>query len=388
LNGLARDFSFNQLALTQDPISREPGSAATVRDDSSSMVSAVRLLSVVLRHRGLIAGLAFAVFTFAAVRALLRERTYTATATLIAEGTKSASPVSGIAAQLGIALPAGAAGQSPSFYVELLKSRDILRPVAEAKYKFRGRDGAVEADLATIYEAGGATPAIRRDEAVRLLSKNVLSALSARSSIISFTVTAPAAELAAQIASRIIDEVNRFNLERRQSAVRAERTFTERRLAEANSTLREAENKQQEFLSRNRLYASSPDLLLEFQRLAREVLARQAIASSLGQAYEQSKIEEVRDTPVITVLEAPEPPSRPDERGALAGALIGLLVGAILGLAIAFGREWSSRTRVDAIDDFAEFDVLRRQTLRDLRHPLAAVARASRRLGRSSANAG
>jgi uncharacterized protein involved in exopolysaccharide biosynthesis len=34
----------------------------------------------------------------------------------------------------------------------------------------------------------------------------------------------------------------------------------------------------------------------------------------LAQAYEQARIEEVRDTPVITVIEAPMLPARPDPR--------------------------------------------------------------------------
>jgi hypothetical protein len=35
----------------------------------------------------------------------------------------------------------------------------------------------------------------------------------------------------------------------------------------------------------------------------------------LAQAYEQSKMDEVRDTPVITIIQPPETPLMPDAKG-------------------------------------------------------------------------
>lgn len=361
--------------LTQAPLPREHGRTAADSQEAPPIASAIRLLNVLLRNRALIAGLAIAVFTFTAVRGLLRERTYTASASLITEGSKGSSPVSGLAAQLGIALPAGGSAQSHQFYVDLLTSREILRPVVETRYRYSSERGQAEADLATVFDVSEKVPATRRDAAVQALSDRISASVSARSGVISFTVTAPTPALAAQIATRIIEEVNKFNVERRQSAVRAERTFTERRLMDAKTTLRDAENRLQDFLLRNRTYAASPTLVFEHERLSREVASRQAIASFLGQAYEQSKIEEVRDTPVITVLESPEPPSRPDPRGALSRAILGLLVGAMVGVALAFAREWSRRTREESRNDYAEFDRLRTEAIEDVTHPWRPVAR-------------
>src|SRR3712207_7894583 len=49
---------------------------------------------------------------------------------------------------------------------------------------------------------------------------------------------------------------------------------------------------------RNRDYRNSPELTFQQERLSREVSRVQQLYGRLSEAYEQAKIEEVRDTPV------------------------------------------------------------------------------------------
>src|SRR2546428_650042 len=95
--------------------------------------------------------------------------------------------------------------------------------------------------------------------------------------------------------------VNTFNLERRQSRAAQEKRFVETRRTEARDELQVAEDRLKSFLERNRDYRNSPQLVFDQERLAREVALRQQLLTSLSQAYEQARIDEVRDTPVITV---------------------------------------------------------------------------------------
>ena len=81
--------------------------------------------------------------------------------------------------------------------------------------------------------------------------------------------------------------MNIFNLNNRQQQAGAERAFIEKRLADAQSQLSNAENNLQAFLTENRDFRSSPTLQLEFDRLNRTVASRQSLYNSLAASYEQ-----------------------------------------------------------------------------------------------------
>jgi uncharacterized protein involved in exopolysaccharide biosynthesis len=99
-----------------------------------------------------------------------------------------------------------------------------------------------------------------------------------------------------------VELLNEFNLETRQSQALEEGRFVSARMAEAQEELREAEEALKTFLQQNRQFRNSPELVFEHDRLQRQVAMRQEIFTSLAQSHEQSRIDAVRDTPVITVI--------------------------------------------------------------------------------------
>jgi uncharacterized protein involved in exopolysaccharide biosynthesis len=121
--------------------------------------------------------------------------------------------------------------------------------------------------------------------------------------------------------------VNRYNQETRQGQAAAERRFVEGRLSEARDSLRAAEDRLERFSKTNVQIGGSRSLQLERDRITRDVIQRQALVSGLTQSYEDVRIREVRDTPVITELEAPSVSPRPVPRGRTKAALIGFAVG-------------------------------------------------------------
>jgi uncharacterized protein involved in exopolysaccharide biosynthesis len=83
-------------------------------------------------------------------------------------------------------------------------------------------------------------------------------------------------------------------------------------------------------------FAKVPELEMEFLRLTREVKVQEAVFATLTQSYEQAKIAEARDTPVVQLLDKAIPgeqPSKPRTRlnMAIAGAL-SLSLGVLLAL--------------------------------------------------------
>lgn len=342
-------------------------------------MSLLAIANVLLRYRGLIAGTVVGLTLVVAVVTLLLPRTYTAHATLTPQSRRPTTSLSGLASQFGLALPLGDVAQSPAFYADLLKSYHILGAVVDTKFEYPTEAGVVRGTLVDIYKSKGATPALRRDAAIRRLDESVEATTVQKTGVIDLAVTTRNAVLALQVSTRLIELLNLFNLESRQTQAGAERRFTEQRLGEVKSDLRAAEDQLQHFLQRNREYRNAPELNFQQERLQRQVQLEQQLYTTLSQSFEQAKIEEVRDTPVITVVEPPEAPVRPDPRGLVRNAFLTIILGLLVGMALAIGRAYAVNARSLRTQEVTEFDRLRRETLADLLRPWRPLRRAFRR---------
>jgi uncharacterized protein involved in exopolysaccharide biosynthesis len=224
---------------------------------------------------------------------------------------------------------------------------------------------------------------IKRDRAVVMkvkvveaLAGSIKATLSPKTGVITMLVSTSRPELSLQIANNVLDQVNIYNLTNRQKQAAAERMFAERQVAEKRAELRQAESEMESFLESNRLYRQSPQLNLEWGRLQRQVDMRNQIYSSLLSAYETARIEEVKDLPVINIIEPPELPIGPDARGGVKKTALGLFVGGFLGCLLAFGSDRMRRNREAQTDDFLEFAELKREAIDDLKHPWRPISRA------------
>jgi len=344
----------------------------------SGAAAVIRLLNLGLRHARLIGGLSLLLGVLAFVFVVTRPRMYTATASFLVQAPKLAGSVPGIAAQLGFSLPVSDPGQSPAFYAEMIRSRGILSAVAESTFVYRDAEGVhVTATLADAYHVRPRTPALRRDETIGRLGQSISVRTSLKSGVVTFSVTAPDAELVSGIVEALLGELVTFNIQRRQSQAAAERRFTQRRLAEVASDLRTAEGTLEAFLRRNRSIGNSPQLTFEQERLTREMELRRMLYTTIAQSYEQAKIEEVRDTPQMTIVEHPEVPARPNPRLLVGKSIIAATFGALLGLLLAFTGERVTRAGRESGDDLAEFVRLRNSTIDTFRRPFQSRGRAS-----------
>jgi uncharacterized protein involved in exopolysaccharide biosynthesis len=335
--------------------------------------SVISLINTVLRHRWLILIIGLASAGYQVYKTKRMPLVYSVEAQFMPKGSRGQSQLQGLAQQFGIPVSTGDAGQSPAFYVDLLESRPLLAAVAEQQYRIRTKTGIRTGNLAELYGIRNANPVIVRTNVVNRLKNQVNENVSARTGVITVSVWSGFPELSVQITRNHLDQVNAFNLNRRQEQASAERAFIEKRLAEAQSQLSQAENNLQVFLTENRDFRSSPTLTLEFDRLNRTVSSRQSLYNGLATSYEQAKIEEVRDLPVITVLEPPEMPISADPRGGKRKAIIGLLIGLIAGIVIAFVIDRLAVNKTVHSDEFDEFANLKREAISDLTNPLKRV---------------
>ena len=356
----------------------EPGvvTGSLVPPGAPDEISLLRLGSLLLRHRYRVIRLAILGALVAIVPPLILSRTYTVSSAFTPQARRQAGTLSGLAGQLGIALPLNLdGGQSPAFYADRLTAPHLLGQVVDTRFTLPSDSGPAAVSLVEFLRAKGDTPALRRDAAVKALRRQVDAAVDNKTGVVSLGVTLKSPSLARQVNQRMLDLLNEFNLQNRQSQAAAERRFTETRVAQLRRELRDAEDRLQSFLQRNREYRFSPELLLQHDRLQREIDLYQEVYTTLSQAYEQARIEEVRDTPVITVVEAPVDPVRPDSRRLILKGLLGIVLGGLLGVALAIARGYAANSSETDAPAAAEFDTLRQQTLHDIARPWRAIAR-------------
>jgi uncharacterized protein involved in exopolysaccharide biosynthesis len=330
--------------------------------------SLLGFVNVLLRHRRIIAATTL-LATVACLASALMEPKYYSTRVLFTARGGSAGALSGIAAQLGISIVGDDPSQSIEFYEDLLRSNELLRQAAKHQYTVHTPKGVITGTLPVFYGIHAGSRDAEIDIAASTLRTAITTNATRRTGIIMFIIAAPYPELAQQIATTMMTELDRYNTQRRRLAITAERAFVEQRLAEARAALTQAENNVEHFLELNREYKTSPKLSIESDRLDREVQMRQQLYTSLSAAYDKARIEEVRDTPAISIVEPPDLPEYPDSSYGLRNTLLGAIAGMLVGIVLAFMRERMRETETEASAVYSTYKDLKRDTVADLARP-------------------
>lgn len=284
-------------------------------------------LAIVLEKRRLALKVGGAIFALGFVWILLAKPTFTSSASFFPQQTGSTSAqLEGLAARFGVNVPGAGTTQGPQFYSQLLQSRRILGDLVH-KVHARPADGGPPLELADVLlEERPDRPDEVEEETIKAIRERLSVEISRNTDVVSFGIKAPTAELAKTMADTLIALVKTFNVSIRQNQAAEERRFAETRLGQAQAELGAAEADLQAFLEQNRQFQNSPQLTFEHDRLQRAVEMRQGVVTSLAQSLEQAKLEEVRSTPLITVLEAPQVPVKADPRGRLKKLVLLLLL--------------------------------------------------------------
>jgi uncharacterized protein involved in exopolysaccharide biosynthesis len=330
-------------------------------------VSVLQYATLVLRHRRLSAVCAAVLFLTVVLARSFGDRLYTSSASFVPQSSDQMSGLAGLAAQLGVAPAGPEVTESPAFYSDLLKSREVLTAVLQSEYRFPTDTGVASAELIDLLRVRARTDGLRMAKAIRKLTSLLRVSLRTKTGVIALEVRMPNPVLAQEVAQKFLDEVNRFNLERRQSQAGAERRFTDGRIAELQRQLRDAEDQLQGFLQRNRDFANSPELTFQRDRLAQEVQFRQSVYTTVSQSNEQARMDEVKDTPVITVVERPNLPPKDDGRGRLTFGALALILGSVVGTGIGVGRDAIARRRASEDEQFGRLTAAARDTRADIR---------------------
>lgn len=336
-------------------------------------IALIEIITALLRNWKALVILPLALAFVVGITSLNRERSYYATATFVPQAAESRS-VGGAAAlaqQFGVNLGGERAGQSPQFYEDLLRSTTILRRAVEAEYQLPA--DSLPARKGTLIDYWRLNLVMDPDPAWRRATYRLRSAIATtvrrETGVIELRVTSDRPVMAEQMAARLLELLNDYNLEVRQARGRDEARFTGGRLSESQAELRQAEDSLERFLRQNRDFRNSPELTFQHDRLQRHVLARQEVFAALLRAQEQARIDGMRDTPVLQIIDTPAETAQPMSRKVALRTMIAFILGLIVAVFFALAREFARRARRSNDPQFREFEGLARDVWRDIRRP-------------------
>ncbi len=190
-------------------------------------------------------------------------------------------------------------------YPDIIQSEAVLTPVIEKKYKSKFYDQPV--NLIEYFEIDKETPRRTQEVILERMRKLLKIEMSQKTGLLTYSIETKDAQVSADILNTITAELNNFLLTKKATNAGEQRKWIDQRLKEVKLDLSSAENVLKEFREKNRRVTDSPQLLLEQERLMRNVIVQSTIYSTLIQQYEMAKIEELKYVPIINVLDEAKP---------------------------------------------------------------------------------
>jgi len=323
-----------------------PGIQAPEFDDHTSIFEA---LNALLKRWRSALGIPLIVTVVVIVLSLFVPNVYTARTSFVPEApteTNLPAGLAGLAGQLGINF-GSEASQSPRFYAEVVKSRAILDRLLTATYgnTLTPENPSDSTTLLTILRKGKRNRPDSLERGAKKLASLISVTVDAQTNIVTVKATLEDRDLSAAVLQRLVSYLNDFNTQTRQSQARERRKFTEQRVASVEQELRDAEEGLKRFYQSNRSWQQSPQLVFEEGQLRRQVDLRQELYRTLRREYETARIQEVNDTPVITVIDSAVPPQRKSGPTRSLWALTALILGGVFALFWAFSAEYFEQAK-------------------------------------------
>jgi uncharacterized protein involved in exopolysaccharide biosynthesis len=227
---------------------------------------------------------------------------------------------------------------------QMITSRDFILRLLRRDYA--QRDGA-NTDLGTVLEIKGGDPRTTESLTVREVRQRLRAAYDFQSGITTISATFPDPFIASGVAEAVVQEINLLLRELRSSQLGDKARFISGRLDEVEDQLGEAEDALKGFRERNRQVGSSPHLMLQESRLARDVTVLEQVYLTLKNQLEIARIEEHKDISDVVVLEQASPPAEKltPRRARIMAVTIALssLGACLVVFMVEYARSWSGR---------------------------------------------
>ena len=261
---------------------------------------------------------------------------------LLPEGkTSNFGGLAGFASQFGMSMPNDKSTDlsSPDLFPELLRSRTFAEKILGKSF-FTLRSNK---DLTLLEILIGSS-----SEATMSKSESITKAMISLKGMIDFkknpssnfyalTVTTFEPIFAKELAIVVLNELELLNSFYKMQIINEKIKFINQRINTVKSDLEDSEFKLKAFNEQNR-QVSSPALILQQDRLARNVEVQKEIFLTLKQQLELAKIEEIQGASIMQVLDSPNVPLSPENKNLKLSIFVAAIFGLTSGIIIALIR--------------------------------------------------
>lgn len=238
---------------------------------------------------------------------------FQSTVTILPEyGSKSnmLSQLSGLASLAGVKVGDSAPTE---LYQNIITSETVLYQVVYAMYKTNEFQDSVNLIKYFKVDVDENDPELKKRKEFLLLYESLLqnsitTNVDRMTKILNVTVTMPEAQLSADVANNLVKSLDLYIRTQRKSYATEQSFYIEKRTQQIKDSLGFAENKLKIFREQNRITTQSPNLLLEQGRLLRNIEILQTVYIELTKQLEISKIDQIKDAPVLNIKEFAKSP--------------------------------------------------------------------------------
>ena len=268
---------------------------------------------------------------------------YQSSAKIMSSSGSGSSQVTGLASQFGVSLPSQQS-EPQWVYPEIIKSRTLARVML--KRKFDTEKFGPQKTLLQILTYGDGEPTVGIDTLIKSGINGVIGMINIKNngSFYDLTISASEPLFARDFAVALIEELDAHQRKYNKAKTAAAKQFIVERIGDIEQELRTAEEALKNFHNRNRRIENSPALQLEQARLSREVSVLIGVFTTLKQQLETTKIEEVKESEFVVVLDPPEAPLAPSGTSKKLLVILAGFLGIALGVVIAFITDYAQNS--------------------------------------------
>jgi uncharacterized protein involved in exopolysaccharide biosynthesis len=221
-------------------------------------------------------------------------------------GKSTPGGITGLAALAGVSLDEGV--NTAEIFKDLLTSESVIEPVLHAEYQTKEYSKPVN-----LFEYFELEPNPTLDTTLQKrklfleMYKQILTScvvfVDRNTKILTLTVTMPEPGLATSVANNLIQSLDTYVRTKRKSNAALQRIYIDKRVSEIKDSLMRTEDELKIFSLKNRQISNSPELLLQQNRLTRQIQIFGTVYTELSRQMEIARIEEIRDAPIVNVRE-------------------------------------------------------------------------------------
>ena len=231
---------------------------------------------------------------------------------------------------------------SALMFPEIIKSRRLSRDLIY--YKFNTKKYGTELPLINILLNSNNGRKEWSDSQIKYAIYKAQKMISVKkenkSPLLVLSVRTFEKQLSADISNAIIDRLGKILNKFKLSQVEEKKSFISNRMVEVKLDLVRAEENLKVFRERNRKIIASPTLLLEQERMIREVRVHTEVYITLKSQFEMAQIEQVERQNMLQILDPPEAPTLKESPQVNRNTIIAALLGLSFAMGFIYLKTW------------------------------------------------